>query len=213
MKALIEGAGAERLGVPSDKVVFDGEYVKVVDWNSSISFKDLSDGLYYSSNQKQLVTSGSFCGEVSPPPFVAGFAEVEVDLETGKVDLVDYTAVVDCGTTINPALARVQVEGGLVQGIGMTLFEKVEYSGSGKLLNNNFLTYKIPTRKDINKLNVEFAESFEPTGPYGAKSVGEVGINTPPAAIANAIYNAIGVRIKKLPITSEDVLMGLKGKK
>lgn len=145
-------------------------------------------------------------------PFLAAFAEVEVDIETGKVELIDYTAVVDCGTPINPALAKVQVEGGIVQGIGMAMFEDVKYSSSGKLLNNSFLTYKIPSRMDIGKINVEFADSFEITGPYGAKSVGEIGIDTPPAAIANAIYNAVGVRITKLPIKAEDILKALKEK-
>jgi putative selenate reductase molybdopterin-binding subunit len=120
---------------------------------------------------------------------------------------------VDCGVTINPNLALIQVEGGLVQGIGMTLHEEVKHSDTGKLLTNDFLKYKIPTRNEIKKLTVEFADSFEPTGPHGAKSVGEIGIDTPPAAIANAIYNAIGVRFTKLPITSEDILLAMKRKR
>jgi CO/xanthine dehydrogenase Mo-binding subunit len=143
---------------------------------------------------------------------MAGFAEVEVDLETGKVDLVHYAAVVDCGTTINPNLARIQVEGGLVQGIGMAMFEEVKYGRDGNLLSNNMLFYNIPTRKDIRKITVEFADSYEPSGPYGAKSVGEIGIDTPPAAIANAVYHATGIRLRNLPITPEKVLMALKTK-
>jgi CO/xanthine dehydrogenase Mo-binding subunit len=212
MKALIEEAGAQKFGVPKEEVVFEGGIITTEDGRYSVALEQLSNELYYNSSQKQLMVCESFCGEVSPPPFVAGFAEVEVDLETGKVDLLDFTAVADCGTTINPALARVQVEGGLVQGIGMAMFERVSYAQSGRLLTNSFVNYKIPTRMDIRKLTVEFAESYEPTGPYGAKSVGEVGVNTPPAAIANAVYNATGVRITRLPITSEDILMGLKTK-
>jgi putative selenate reductase molybdopterin-binding subunit len=210
MKALIESAGAEKFGVPAMDVEFDGVSIRTKDGQNSVPLSKLSTELYYGSRQKQLVVCESFYGEVSPPPFMAGFAEVEVDIETGKVELIDYTAVVDCGTTINPNLARIQVEGGLVQGIGMALYENVKHSQSGKLLTNDFMKYKIPTRQEIRKLTVEFADSYEPTGPFGAKSVGEIGIDTPPAAIANAIYNAVGVRINKLPITSEDILMGLK---
>ncbi|QCX33628.1 aldehyde oxidase [Caloramator sp. E03] len=212
MKSIIIEEGAKVLEKEVYDVEFDGNIIKTKDGEKQITLKDLSTNLFYSKNQKQLAVCESFCGEVSPPPFLAAFAEVEVDIETGKVDLIDYTAVVDCGTPINPALARVQVEGGIVQGIGMAMFEDVKYSTNGKLLNNSLLTYRIPSRLDVGKITVEFADSFETTGPYGAKSVGEIGIDTPPAAIANAIYNAVGVRITKLPIKPEDVLKALKEK-
>jgi carbon-monoxide dehydrogenase large subunit len=136
-------------------------------------------------------------------------AEVEVDTGTGKIEVLNYTAIVDCGTPINPNLARIQVEGGLVQGIGMALFEEVRRTTKGALLTNNLMHYNIPTRQDIHDVVVELTESYEPTGPYGAKSVAEIGIDTPPAAIANAICNAVGVRIRELPITPEKVLMAL----
>lgn len=212
MRNKIIEAGAENLEVSREDVEFDGKYIKTHDGQKEITLEQLSVELYYNKHHKQLIASGSFSGEISPAPFMAGFAEVEVDTETGKVDLINYTAVVDCGTTINPNLCRIQVEGGLMQGIGMAMFEKVKHTEKGKLLTNNYINYNIPTRKDVGKLTVEFIDSFEPTGPHGAKSVGEIGIDTPPAAIANAIYNAVGVRIQKLPITSEDVLMGIKNK-
>jgi putative selenate reductase molybdopterin-binding subunit len=210
MRKLIESEGARRLQVAAEEVEYDGTAIRRKDGKGDITLKELSTGLFYHANQQQLVASDSFVGQKSPPPYMAGFAEVEVDLETGKVDLLNYAAVVDCGTTINPNLARIQVEGGLVQGIGMAMFEEVKYSNQGRLLKNNLMFYNIPTRKDIPNLMVEFAESYEPSGPYGAKSVGEIGIDTPPAAIANAVYNATGVRIKDLPITPEKVLMALK---
>lgn len=210
MKAEIEKAAAEIFEVPKEMVAFDGEFAKTEDGEKSISLAELSNTAFYNHNQKQIVASGSFCGTVGPPPFASGFAEVEVDLMTGKVELLEFASVVDCGTTINPALAKVQVEGALAQGIGMTMYEDVRYSESGKLLTNNLLNYKIPTRKDLGKLMVEFSDRYEPTGPYGAKSVGEVAIDTPLAAIANAVYNATGIRITKLPIKPEDILMGLK---
>jgi len=146
---------------------------------------------------------------------MAGFAEVEVDTATGLVTLVDYVAIVDCGNAINPNLAKVQVEGGLAQGVGMALTEEVRYGKRGHLRTNDMMSYKIPSREDVPSLRVELVDSHEPSGPYGAKSVGEIGIDTPPAAIANAVFNAVGVRIRDLPITPEKVLDALSvlGKK
>ncbi|WMJ79759.1 molybdopterin-dependent oxidoreductase [Clostridium sp. MB40-C1] len=210
MKKRIEEEGARKFNVPVEQVEFDGEYVKTLDGKESISLAKFSNELYYNSEQKQLLVCESFYPKVAPPPYMLGVAEVEVDLETGKYDLLDYVAVVDCGTVINPNLCRIQVEGGLAQGIGMAMFEDVRYTSKGNMITSNLMQYKIPTRKEIHKLTVEFADSYEPTGPYGAKSVGEMGIDTPLAAIANAVYNATGVRIKTLPISPEKVLMGLK---
>jgi len=201
--------GARRLRVEESEVVYDGKTLTRQDGKGSLTLQELATGLYYHTNQRQLVATGSFVGEKSPPPYMAGLAEVEVDTGTGKVDVLNYTAVVDCGTPINPNLARIQVEGGLVQGIGMALFEEVRRTSKGVLLTNNLMHYNIPTRQDIHDIVVELTESYEPTGPYGAKSVAEIGIDTPPAAIANAICNAVGVRIRDLPITPEKVLMAL----
>ncbi len=124
----------------------------------------------------------------------------------------NYVSVVDCGTTINPMLARGQVEGGIVQGIGMAMYEEVLYNKKGQKITNDLLNYHIPTRLEIENLVTEFADSYEQSGPYGAKSVGEIGIDTPPAAIANAIFNAVGVRIQSLPITPEKILKALQAK-
>jgi putative selenate reductase molybdopterin-binding subunit len=179
--------------------------------DKSITLKELSAGLYYQygAEMKQLISSGSNTSPKSPPPFMAAYVEIELDTETGKIDVINYVGVVDCGTPINPNLARIQAEGGILQGIGMTLFENVIYSKDGRLLTNNLMQYKIPSRQDVKKITVEFAESYDPAGPYGAKSVGEIGIDTPPAAIANAIFNATGIRMRSLPFTPEKVLMEL----
>lgn len=229
MRRMILEEGAKALEAPVEYVSFDGKVIQLVTNRDealpaddlvdrdpslpvSISLKELSNRLYYNEDQRQLVATNSYVGTKSPPPFMAGFAEVEVDLGTGQVTVLDYTAVVDCGTTINPMLALGQVEGGLLQGIGMAMYEEVHYNSKGALMTNNLMNYRIPTRKEVTSMQVEFADSYEESGPYGAKSVGEIGIDTPPAAIANAIYNAIGVRIQSLPITSEKVLMGLYDK-
>ena len=143
---------------------------------------------------------------------MAGAAEIDLDPETGHIELVDFAAVVDCGTVINPALARVQVEGGLVQGIGMALMEDVTITDKGRIQQNSFMQYRIPSRMDLGSIRVEFAPSYEPNGPFGAKSIGEIVINTPSPAIADAVYNAVGVRFTYLPITAEKVYMALKHK-
>ena len=160
-------------------------------------------------NEDALQVTQSHTSPVSPPPFMAGAAEVEIDKETGSVKLIQFVAAVDCGTPLNENLARVQTEGGLVQGIGMALYEDITYSDKGKLYENSFMQYKLPTRLDIGTVKVEIENSYEPTGPFGAKSIGEIVINTPSPAIANAVYNAVGVRIRELPITAEKVFKGM----
>ncbi len=161
------------------------------------------------NNANALQVTESYSSPVSPPPFMAGAAEIELDTETGHVEILDYAAVVDCGTVVNPNLARVQTEGGIVQGIGMALHENIQYNQSGKLLNNSLMQYKIPTRLDMGKVRVEFAGSYEPTGPFGAKSIGEIVINTPAPAIVHAIANATGLWFRTLPVTSEEIAMGM----
>jgi len=205
-KVLVE-AVAEKYALKPECVEFDGKNFFGPEGAMLTNLVDLSfDTLYHDrALMKTLSSTASFTGGKAPPPYMAGFAEIEVDLGTGKVKLLRYVAVVDCGTTINPNLARIQVEGGLLQGIGMALFERVVFGDRGKLMTNSLSRYAIPSREDVGEIIVEFAESYEPSGPYGAKSVGEIGIDTPPAAIANAIYNAIGVRLPQTPFTSDVV--------
>ena len=200
--------GAEKLGCSVDDVEFDGEKVYSLKDGSSISRKDIGNAIMC-AGENALFATEAHSSPVSPPPFMAGAVEVEVDPETGSVKLIDYAAVVDCGTVVNPNLARVQVEGGLVQGIGMALHENITYNEKGELAENSLMQYKIPTRMDIGKLRVEFDSSYEPTGPFGAKSIGEIVINTPAPAIAQAIYNATGLRFTELPITPEKIAMGM----
>lgn len=201
--------GAELLSVPENAVSFDGAKVYVTDDEKRrVSLKDISTRNMCGSAD-ELTATVSHSSPTSPPPFMAGMAEVEVDLTTGKIELVNYAACVDCGTPINPALVRIQAEGGIVQGIGMTLYEDIHYTKKGAIMENSFMQYKIPTRQEIPDIMIDFASSYEPTGPFGAKSVGEVVINTPLPAIAQAVYNATGVRVRELPITPEKVIRGL----
>jgi CO/xanthine dehydrogenase Mo-binding subunit len=187
-----------------ENIEFDGQVFKCKD--ETMTLRDFSNEITYSESQKQLQVTSSYVGPKSPPPFMAGFVKIEIDKETAEIKILDYVSVVDCGTTINPMLAKGQVDGAIVQGLGMAMFEDVKYSKTGKLISSDLLNYKIPTRLDVHKLTTEFVDSYEESGPFGAKSVGEIGIDTPPAALANAVYNALGVRIKELPITPEKIL-------
>ena len=187
---------------------FDGEKVYSVKEERSISLKDIANNAMCYSNHTLTATAKEKT-PVSPPPYMAGAVEIELDKETGHVEIIDYATCVDCGTVINPALATVQTEGGLVQGIGMALYEDVQYDNKGRILNDSFMQYKIPTRLDMGKIRVEFESSYEPTGPFGAKSIGELVINTPSPALCHAIYNASGVWINELPMTSEKIAMGI----
>ncbi|MGL4912249.1 MAG: xanthine dehydrogenase family protein molybdopterin-binding subunit [Romboutsia sp.] len=197
--------GSQRLNVDKDHVEFDGE--KVFIDNKSISVFDIAVDFTVGPQKNQLVGYASHGSPVSPPPFIAGFVETEIDKETGKVEIIDYVAVVDCGTVINKNLARVQVEGGIVQGIGMAMFEEIRFTESGQLDTNTFMQYKIPARCDVGNVIVDFVETHEPTGPFGAKSVGEVVVNTPLPAIQGAVFNGVGVRINTLPITPEKIFV------
>ena len=204
--------GAERLGLHKDDVIFDGSEVKSAIDEKSISLFDLAVDVTVGPNKNQLIGYATHGSPVSPPPFIAGFVETEIDKETGKVEIIDYVAVVDCGTVINKNLAKIQVEGGIVQGIGLALYEDVVCGERGDLASNTFMQYKIPTRKDVGNIIVDFEESYEPTGPFGAKSVGEVVVNTPSPAIENAIYNGVGINLNTLPMTPEKVFMAMLDK-
>ena len=199
---------ANILGCTPEETVFSGKGVSRADGSASVSLLDIATRSM-AGNTIPVQVTVSHSSPVSPPPFMAGMAEVEVDTQTGHVELLNYAAVVDCGTPLNPNLVRIQAEGGIAQGIGMTLTENVTYTAKGRVMEDSFMQYKIPSRLDVGKLQVDFACSHEPTGPFGAKSIGEVVINTPAPAIAHAIYRATGVWHRELPITPEKILMSM----
>ena len=201
-------AAAGFFNVDKENIEFDGKKVYSLDHTHEMSLADFADTCFNGGIAKALIASDSHMSPTSPPPFMVGIAEVDVDKLTGEIKVHDYVSVVDCGTVINPNLARVQAEGGIVQGIGMALSEDITYSDDGKMRNRNFLQYKLPTRVDVPSVRVEFESSYEDNGPFGAKSIGEVVINTPTSAIASAVKHATGVQVRTLPITAEKVLLG-----
>ena len=199
---------AEMMECETDEVVFESSQVRRINTDRTVSLTDIA---YKSQvfNTIPAEATAAHLSPVSPPPYMVGMVEIELDKLTGKVEILDYMAVVDCGIPINPALARIQTEGGIVQGIGHTLMENVTYDSNGKPIESSFMQYKVPTRLDIGRLNVEFEHSYEPTGPFGAKSIGEIVINTPAPAIAHAIYRATGIWHRELPITPEKIALSI----
>lgn len=192
-----------QLRTPKERLRFDGAEV----WNEEGKRMTLSELAAASmlSNSCALETTAAHSSPLSPPPFMAGAAEVEVDPETGEVSLLEFDACVDCGTPLNENLARVQAEGGLLQGIGMALTENISHDRNGRMREGSFLQYKLPCRTDFGHIRVELIPSYEESGPFGAKSIGEVVLNTPLPAIAHAVHNAVGGRFTELPITPEAV--------
>lgn len=204
---------ARLLETDLESIEFDGDVFKDAKSGETMDIETLGTKLTYGKFQHQIEVTGSYVPYKAASPYMACFAEVEVDTETGFVETLNLVGIVDCGTPINPKLARVQTEGGMIQGLGMALVEKVNYDSRGKMITDTLMEYKIPSRDDLNaNVMVEFTDTYEPTGPFGAKSIGEVVLNPVPPAIQDAIYNAAGVWLTDLPMTPDKVLKALKNK-
>lgn len=162
----------------------------------------------------QVVAHASFEPDEFAPPWQAGFAEVELDTETGLVEVLKWITVHDIGRAINPNTVEGQLDGGACQGIGFAPYEDPILSTSdGCMLTDGFDTYKIMSSADLPDSESILVEQGDPSGPFGAKSVGESGIFLQAPAIANAIYDAVGVRLRDLPMTPERVLAAIEAKK
>ncbi len=142
--------------------------------------------------------------------YATQIAEVDVDDETGEVEVLRIAAAHDCGTAINPMLVEGQVEGGISMGVGMALQEEMLFDADGRHINPNLTNYIMPTSLDMPEITVDIVQDFDPTGPFGAKGVGEPTAVPTAAAILNAIHDAVGVRVTSLPATSEKVLAAIK---
>ncbi len=145
--------------------------------------------------------------------FGAQSVEVEVDEETGEVTILKVVSAHDVGRVLNPQTLAGQVHGGLAQGIGFALYEEVK-THEGRVLNPSFVDYKIPTAAELDfPVELAFVETADPAGPFGAKGIGEPGMVPTAPAIANAIWDAVGVRIRDLPITREKIVAALAEKR
>ncbi|MFQ5599441.1 MAG: xanthine dehydrogenase family protein molybdopterin-binding subunit [Candidatus Krumholzibacteriia bacterium] len=164
----------------------------------------------YGARKRQIIGTSSALSEDSPPPFAATFAEVEVDMETGRVHVLHLVQAVDCGVAINPMQAEGQVEGGTAQALGYALCEEMLYDEHGRLRNASFSEYRIPSALDMPRLTTRLVPTYEPSGPFGAKSIAEIPLDGPAPAIANALRDATGVRVHEIPLTPERVLRALE---
>jgi putative selenate reductase molybdopterin-binding subunit len=210
VRAQVLEAASRMLGTPVENLAWgDNQVYTLCECRKSVTMTEIALQSMY-KDKHQIMDGASHFNTDSPPPFCATFAEVEVDTETGQIRVLHLVTAVDPGTAINPMQAEGQVEGAVTQGMGYALCEELLLDEAGHPLNANFLDYKIYTAKDMPKLTTILVQTDEPLGPYGAKSISEVPINGPAPAIANAIYHAIGVRFRKLPIRPEDVLRELR---
>ena len=212
-RALILKVAAEMLKEDAKDLFCENAHVVSRKTGKKAPYPNIIQRSLYGQSQVQIQGEASHISYVSPPPFAAHFAEVEVDTETGKVRVVNYVAATDCGVAVNPKLAQGQVEGAVMNGISYALSEQMVFDERGRMLNPSFFDYKIFTTADAPPIKTILVETFEPSGPFGAKSIAEIGINGPLPAIANAIYDACGIRMKKAPFTPERVLAALTAKK
>jgi putative selenate reductase molybdopterin-binding subunit len=218
-------AAAEALDVEPDRLEMGDHAVRVRDdGGRSIDLASVvQSSLFRDRDGRQIMAQSHYdapCSLPDPETGVGDFAmsysfgahavEVEVDQETGHVRIVDFVAATDCGNLVNPALAESQVEGGIAQGIGYGLMEDLVCE-EGQVLNPRFSSYRIPTATEMPPIRSLWVETDDPRGPYGAKGLGEMGLVPTAAAIANAVYNATGARLTRIPLTPERVLSALGG--
>jgi putative selenate reductase molybdopterin-binding subunit len=203
---------SKMLNVPPENLICrDNQVVAKCGCDKSVTIADLAMHATY-REKLQIIDSASHFITDSPPPFCAQFADVEVDTETGEIRVLHLVTAVDCGVPINPKQAEGQAEGAVAQSLGYGFTEEMVLDRQGRMINPSFLDYKILSSKDMPKLTTILVETEEPLGPYGAKSIGEVAINTATPAVLNAVFHATGIRFTKLPVRPEDVLRALSAK-
>jgi putative selenate reductase molybdopterin-binding subunit len=217
VQRVAENVRSQILDVAGAMLNADPEEVELADQRvtapdeSSVTLAEVGIRTMYGEDQRQIGATESFVPEISPPPFLASFCEVAVDERTGRVDVLTYVAAIDCGTAINPKLAEGQLEGAIANGIGYALFEEIIFDDQGRPKTPDYARYKIPGPMDMPDLETILVDSYEPTGPMGAKSVSEIGINAPIPTIANAIHDATGIWLTETPFTPERVWRALNG--
>ena len=205
---IIERA-ALMLGVEADSIdLYDGSA-----WSAdgqSVTLEKIALSTLHQEGQHQIMADASYVSPESPPPYAAQFAEVEVDVETGQVTVLQLVMAVDCGVPINPVTASGQVEGGMVQALGYGHCEEMVYDEDGRMLNPRFGPYKIYRADEMPRLEAILVQTMEPSGPFGAKAIAEIPKDAVAPAIRNAIADATGVRIANIPFTPERVWNALQ---
>jgi putative selenate reductase molybdopterin-binding subunit len=178
----------------------------------SVSLEAVALNSLHTVDQQQIMGNASFMSNYAPPPFGAQFVEVEVDTETGMVRVPRMVMAVDCGTSINPMTTTGQIEGGQLQALGMAISEAMEYDKEGNTLQKRFGDYRIYEADESPEITAILVPTYEPSGPYGAKAVAEIPMDGVAPAVSNAIFDAIGVRIREMPALPERVWKGIQEK-
>ncbi len=205
---ILEVAGDMLDCAPEDMSIIDG-VLHTPRGPSHLTVADIANETLYGRHRQQIMAKGDFWTDDSPAPFYAQFVEVEIDTETGQLRVTRAVNALDLGKAINPTLATGQVEGAVTMALGYALSEEVKFDEQGRVRNPGFVDYKVMSTLDMPKMTTFLVEDTEYTGPFGAKSAGEVPTNGMAPAIANAVYDALGIRIRGLPITAEKILQAL----
>lgn len=175
----------------------------------SLTLQEIALHSLHTTDQRQIMATSSHVSNFTPPPFGAQFAEVEVDTETGMVTVKRLVMAVDCGTAINPVATIGQIEGGQLQALGMAVSEEMVYDEKGNVLATRFGDYRVFEADEVPEITAILVPTYEPTGPYGAKAAGEIPVDGVCPAVTNAVFDAVGVRIRDLPVLPEKVWKGL----
>lgn len=208
VKEQVLTAGADLLGLPVSAVQYaDGA---VYGGGRTLTLAEIARITLYGEQQRQIAAHASHCAAQSPPPFAAHVAEIELDTLTGIIRVLHYWSATDCGTVVNPALARGQVEGSIAMGLGFALSEEYLLDARGSMRNASFSWYRIPGMRDVPPLTTLLVAGHEPSGPHGAKSIGEISTSGPAPALANAVACACGFRLRALPFTPPRVWQALR---
>ncbi len=199
---LFEGVDADQLWLEDQKVLAPG--------GQAVPLEKVALHSIHQEEQHQIMATASHMSYVSPPPFAAQYVALEVDTETGQVTVEKAVMAVDCGIAINPVTASGQVEGGMTQALGYALCEEMPYDEKGKLEISRFGDYRILTANEMPELGTVLVQTYEPTGPFGAKAIAEIPMDGMAPAIASAIFDATGERIRQIPFTPERVWRALR---
>ncbi|MDP7022316.1 MAG: molybdopterin-dependent oxidoreductase [Candidatus Krumholzibacteria bacterium] len=204
----IRSYAAELLECESDELRFGDQLLEAPD-GRQLTFEEIGRRSFYTDQQRQLMACASYSSLDSPPPFAAQFADISVNVKTGEIRVEKFVTALDVGTVLNPPMAEGQVEGAVIQGIGFALKEEVSYDEGGAPRARTFMEHGIYRADEVPEQEVIFVEDPDPTGPYGAKAVAEICISGPAPAIANALFDACGVRIRETPLRPDNVLAAL----
>jgi putative selenate reductase molybdopterin-binding subunit len=209
VRGQILARAAMMLDTTQEGMVLRGRTVTAAD-GRSVSLQDVALNSLHTIDQQQIMATASHMSMHSPPPFAAQYAEVEVDTETGQVTVLKLVMAVDCGTAINPRTAEGQIEGGLVQALGYAVSEEMVMDDAGRQLATRLGDYRIFAADEVPEITAILVPTYEPSGPYGAKAVAEIPMDGVAPAVANAVADAVAVRIRELPLTPERVWRALK---